>query len=122
MIAGTNTVLDEALAFNEGDHFDGIEEIEVLDDGVPPTDNVASAIMQFRRTWEDAEVIAQLSSADAQITINDANLWTFTIAAQAITKLLRGDYVWAFRTTDVNGVKKTRLMGTIKVAVKAVID
>lgn len=122
MIAGHNTVLDEALSFNEGDHFDGIEEIEVLDDGVPPTDDVASCVMQFRRTWKDTEIIAQLTSAAAQITINSANLWTFTVPKQAIPTLLEGEYVWAFRTTDVNGVKKTRLMGTIKIAVKAVID
>lgn len=123
MIAGTNTVLDESLSFNEGDHFDGIEEIEVLDDGVPPTDDVATAYMQFRRTWKDNEVIVQLSSSDAtQITINSASLWTFTVLEQAISKLLEGKYVWSFRTVDVNGVKKTRLMGNLEVGPRLFID
>ena len=113
MIPGTSTPLNDSLSFVEGDQWGGIPSFAITVNGVPPSSDCASAKMQFKVN-EFGEVSQELTSGAAEITISDANAWTFAIPAQTLD-LNAGSYYWAFQTTAANGAVQTYLRGTMTV-------
>lgn len=99
------------MSFVSGDTWGGIPSIVI---SPAPSDPCSLAEMQFRINATSNTPSASLSSADATITITDANNWEFTVPAQDLA-LKPGNYVWSFRTTDDQGVVQTYLQGAIAV-------
>lgn len=123
MLPGTSTTLNRAFALHEGDHFWGVPEFSITIQNVAPTDDVASAIMQFRPfplAADDETVLVEWTSAAAEIVIEDANAWTFSIPKQALA-LTAGKYTYAFQATDAAGVIQTYITGEIEIKPRLII-
>lgn len=116
MLPGQSTVLNDQLAFVQGDTWGGIPSI-ILDPA--PNYNVASAEMQFRESKVAVLPSATLTTSDGSIVINDPVNWEFTIPVQNLP-LTAGTYDWQFQTTDVEGNVQTYLQGTIQVYIDIV--
>lgn len=121
MIPGTSTELNALMSFVEGDTWGGIPSITITVDGVAPSTDASLAVLEFRRSPQERDVAAALSSADGEIVITSANDWEFTVPSQNIPTLRRGRYVWGFKTTDVSGAVQTYLQGSIEVLPKVVV-
>lgn len=104
-----------ALSYLFGDSWSGINPITVrlLDGSVLPA-AVASCVLIFKDQDSSPNIIQELSSTLGTITITSPANWEFSIPAVMLT-LPVGDYVWAFRTTDINGIVQTYFKGTIEV-------
>jgi len=75
--------------------------------------NLASVRMFFR---DSADAVGlELTSADGEITITDANAWTFAVAAVNPFPLAVKKWYWSIETTNVAGIVKTRMIGTKEV-------
>jgi len=82
-------------------------------DGSALDSNLASVRLFFRDG--DGTVGLELTSADGEITITDANAWTMTVAAVNPFTLAVGNWYWSVETTNVAGTIKTRVVGTKEV-------
>jgi hypothetical protein len=97
MIAGTSTALDATLAFHEGDTWTGIPLFTVTP---APLTYLSLVEMVFLTDDEARRESCRVTSTDPnQISITDAENWTFTIPTQALP-LARGSYVWGIHLTD----------------------
>ena len=114
MRPGTSADLDENLTFVRGDKWQGISALQILEDGSPPAADASSARMQIRSSPDSNNILAELTTANAKITLVSGNLWTFIIPEQTLD-LEPGTYVWQFETTDVNGKVQTYMQGSIEV-------
>ena len=104
MQPATSTDLDILFSFTQGDTWPGIPSM-LWSDNVP-ADDIASAILQYRKLPLTPTVSHELSTADATITIVDAALWELAFPAGDLP-LKAGSYAASLRTTDVNGVVTT---------------
>lgn len=107
-----------ALSFLSGDSWSGIDPITVTmaDTGDPPANDAVLAEMIFKLKQEDPTPLVKITSADAaQITINSAANWNFTVEPQTLNLSPGATYVWGFRVTDSTGYKLTYFQGTIDV-------
>lgn len=75
--------------------------------------NLASVRMFFRDS--DGASGLELTSADSEITITDANAWAFTVLAVNPFPLAVGFWYWSIETTNALGIVKTYLVGKIEV-------
>ena len=76
---------------------------------------LSSAAFQLQN--EDGTAALTLTSATAgQVTLNvtTARAWSITVEPR-ILSLDPGNYSWALETTDADGVKQPRLLGTLTV-------
>jgi len=82
-------------------------------DGTAMDSNLSSVRMFFR----DADGVTglELTSADSEITITDANAWAFTVLPVNPLTLAIGNWYWSIETTNAFGIIKTYLAGTMKV-------
>jgi hypothetical protein len=111
MIPGQSTVLNNQLAFVQGDTWGGIPTITITP---APNYTVVSAEMQFRESKVAVLASATLSTDDGTIVINNDTTWNFTIPVQNLP-LTTGTYDWQFQTVDSQGSIQTYLQGTIQV-------
>ncbi len=115
MTPGTSAALNASLSFVQGDQWGGLTSpLTIQVNGSAPTDDVASAKMQFRASEGSSDTLLELSTAGGEITIISTSGWTFNIPAQTLD-LLTATYIWGFKTVDVNGVSQTYLEGKIVV-------
>jgi hypothetical protein len=100
MIAGTSTVLDDTLAFHEGDTWRGIPLFTVTP---APASDLYLAEMVFLVDDSARREAHRLSSTEVtQIDITgDGNTWEFAIPPQKLP-LKEGKYVWAIILSDSN--------------------
>jgi hypothetical protein len=99
MIAGTSTVLDDTLAFHEGDTWTGIPSFTVTP---TPFTYLSLVEMVFLTDDEARRESCRITSANAdQVSITDAGNWAFTVPIQALP-LARGSYVWGIHLTDAS--------------------
>jgi hypothetical protein len=57
----------------------------------------------------------ELSSADAEITIDDAAAWEFTVEQVSPMTLSIGVWDWSIETKDAANIIKTRLFGSLEI-------
>jgi hypothetical protein len=100
--------------FTEGDHWEGIPAITILINDEPPASALSGVRIRFTKDVRTVEVV-ELTSADDQITIVDANAWELSIPEQAVPGLTAGKWRWNLETTNAAGVVKTYLEGTLLV-------
>jgi hypothetical protein len=117
MLPGTSKALDSRLAFLEGDYFPGLV-FNIRVNGEPPDSDASSCNFVVRRNELGEDILKELTNGSG-ITITSANLWTFTIAAQAFSGFKAGTYFWIFRVTKADGETRTYLKGTLIVGPKA---
>jgi len=98
-----------------GDTFAGIPELSVTVNGSSPSSSLASVRMQFRTSATATTAALELTSADSEITINDAAAWNITVEPFSIS-LDAGNYVYDIEFTDAGGDVKTYVTGTWSVA------
>jgi hypothetical protein len=95
----------------EGDTWDGIAA-SFSSDGTAFDSALSSVEMDFRTA---AGVVTQtLTSAAAEITIDDANAWEISVP-EIVLSLTDGVWHWSITTTDAGGIIKTRIAGTIQI-------
>lgn len=75
--------------------------------------NLSSVRMFFRDT--DNATGLELTNADSEITITDANAWAFTVLAVNPFPLAVGIWYWSVETTNALGIVKTYLAGIVQV-------
>ncbi len=108
---GTSTTLDASLTFVEGRQWAGIPAVAVTVGGVVPTPDISSISMRFCGTGEDSTANLTLVSP-TNITITDANGWTFTVLADINGLALDvGTYRWFLDITDTDNVVWPLLKG-----------
>jgi hypothetical protein len=97
----------------KGDTWDGLS-VTMTSTGTELDDPLASVQMSF---WLAGATTAalDLTSADGDITIEDADAWEFRVEAISPLTLAAGYYSWAIQTTDDAGRVKTYLKGTLPV-------
>jgi hypothetical protein len=106
--------------FTAGDAWSGIPSIAITEgpEGgpfAPPASDLTTVTMRFQKA-DGADDVVQLSSATAgQITITNANNWTFAIPAQVVPGLTTGRWNWNIRCTNAAGLPTTYLAGQINV-------
>ena len=121
----------------EGDEWEGREfkiEVRTSAYGVTPitwgtqTEDLDEVIMQFHTSEEQLDSLAVLTSvASADITIDSANNWEFTVKKKTFTTLPcpvtqpSQTYYWAMRLKPVGLGYKTYLKGTIQIDRKGVV-
>lgn len=88
--------------------------IRIREGGSPPAAAVQSCVMIFKEGEYSPNVLLELSSAAATITITSAANWEFTVPRQLIP-LPTGTYAWCFRATDINSLPQTYLQGTMEI-------
>lgn len=93
-----------------GDTWGGIPSIVITINGSPPTNNVVSAKIQFRKS-AGSSVVLTLSSDEADITIVDAVNWELRVEKKVVT-LCAGTYLFDLQTIDADGDIKTFLKGS----------
>jgi len=98
-----------------GDEWEGFG-VAVLVNGVAPAVALTLVEIHFRATpGATGAPLASLSSANAaQIEITNAAASTYLVKEQTLA-LPAGRFYHDIQTTDINGVVKTYLAGTIKV-------
>jgi len=101
--------------FTAGDHFDGIPTVTITVNGAPPASAMTLVTMRFKKKDFPNGTPVELSSADAEITIESAANWEFSVPEQAIAGLTDGTWTWRISVTDAEGVKKTYLADEITV-------
>jgi len=82
-------------------------------DGTAMDSNLSSVRMFFRDA--DGTTGLELTSADAEITITDANAWAFTVLAVNPLTLAIGNWYWSIETTNALSIVKTYIVGTMEV-------
>jgi len=75
--------------------------------------NLSSVRMFFRDG--DGVTGLELTSANAKITITDANAYAFTVLAVNPLTLDIGNWYWSIETTNALGIIKTYIVGTLEV-------
>lgn len=95
------------------DTWDGLTNCSFSSDGTAFASPLTLVRMFFRD--DDNNVGLELSSANSTITIDDANNWQFTVNQIESITLAVGFWSWVIRTTDDQGVVKTRISGTIQI-------
>lgn len=96
-----------------GTTWDGLTECSFYSAGTAFAVDLESVVMEF--TNNDGTVGLTLSSADNEITIDDAAAWEFTVLPIDSMPLAVGNWKWSITTTDVDGSVKRRVFGTIQI-------
>ena len=111
--------------FVEGNEWEGIPQIviEIGPDGGPyvaPDTSLATVTMRFLKTASETETIVELSSANNEIEILDAENWTFKVPRQVVPTLTEGVWDWQINCEDDSetGSPLTYFSDTIKVLKK----
>jgi len=96
-----------------GSTWNGLPGSTMGSTGTSLDDNLASVTMSFTDT--DGNVGLLLTSADGDITIDDANAWSFSVEPITPFPLAVGTWSWTMKFTDAAGVIRKWLTGTIKI-------
>ncbi len=100
-------------SIKHGDTWPGMT-ITIEIDGATPVVALSSVKMQFRKR-KNSEGDAELSLASpATITITDADDWSVNIPAQVLD-LEVGTWYWDVEFTDLSGVIRTPIEGTLSI-------
>jgi len=93
--------------------WDGLT-VSLSSDGTTFSDSLASAKMTFKLAGVES---LTLTSADAEITIDDAAAWSFTVEPVSRLSLAAGVHSWAIETTsDASPASvKDYMIGTLTV-------
>ena len=105
MTPATSARLDALFSFTEGNTWPGIAVMKWRS-GIP-SDDIASAVMQFRQLPKSPTFGYELSTADGTIVITDAANWILNFPGGAKPPLKAGKWYAQLLTTDVNGVETT---------------
>ncbi len=97
----------------QGDTWNGIGPAIVFSiNGSPPSNPLAEAYLQFRKTYT-SQAGETLAVGDG-ITINNASTWHITVPERNLS-LCAGDWIWDLEVIDTAGRIKTWLAGKLKV-------
>lgn len=96
-----------------GTTWDGLTECSMESDGTAFSDPLELIVMEF--SDETGAVGLTLSSADDEITIDDADAWEFTVLPVESMDLVPGLWSWNIRTTDSASREKQYVSGIIQI-------
>ena len=97
-----------------GDTYDGFSITGITIDGANPSNTLASVRLQFRTAPDATTAALELTSAAADITIDDSATWAITIEAFTIS-LAAGRYYYDIEFTDSAGLIRTYVAGSWRV-------
>jgi hypothetical protein len=98
----------------QGNTWNGATLAYADSEGTPPASALSSVVVEFKDNKDDTTARQTLTSEAGEVTITDADAWTFVIEP-VILSLTARTYFVAVTTTDAAGVVKTYLTGDIKV-------
>jgi hypothetical protein len=98
----------------ENNDWKGIPLIRVRISGSPPLEELAEAQIQFRQQYTSNPPGSTLNQDNGRLIISSAPNWEMIVPQQKLP-LKAGEWLWDLQTTDVTGVTKTYVYGTLVV-------
>tara|TARA_B110000503_G_C6979147_1_gene342471 strand:- start:248 stop:598 length:351 start_codon:yes stop_codon:yes gene_type:complete len=96
-----------------GDTWDGLSNCSFSSNGSAFGSNLTSIRMFFKDY--DGVTGLELTTANSNITIDNATAWEFTVNPITNMPLSVGMWFWSIETTDAESVRKTRVFGTLEI-------
>jgi hypothetical protein len=96
-----------------GATWNGLPGCTMSTTGTALDDNLSSVTMTFTDT--DGNVGLLLTSAAGDITIDDANAWSYSVDPVSPITLAVGTWSWVLKFTDAAGAIRKWLVGTLKI-------
>jgi len=96
-----------------GATWNGLPGCTMTTTGTALADNLTSVTMEFTDT--DGNVGLLLTSAANQITIDDAEAWSYSVKPITPMVLAVGTWTWVLKFMDAAGAVRKWITGTIKI-------